>query len=224
LLVPEASRSLNPQSDRNLLFGILALQTDFIDRDALIGAMGAWVFDKAKPLGRILVEQGKLSADREALLDALVAEHLKANAGDPQRSLAALSSVSSARRHLSQVADPDVQASLASVGSAGLTDPDSTVDEPKPSGVRSRILRPSGSRAQSRLGNVLPAIRHLLASLFRPGVARAWHAVVCVVLGAVGAVIAGLPGVLVAFALSLLLLLAAAYLKQRQHKGTPCRA
>ena len=30
-------------ADRNLLFGILALQMDFITRDALIAAMNAWV-------------------------------------------------------------------------------------------------------------------------------------------------------------------------------------
>jgi hypothetical protein len=30
-----------PASDRNLLFGILALQLDFIGRDALIAAMSA---------------------------------------------------------------------------------------------------------------------------------------------------------------------------------------
>ena len=41
-----------PQStaDRNLLFGILALQMDFISREALIQAMHAWVLAKAKPL------------------------------------------------------------------------------------------------------------------------------------------------------------------------------
>ena len=47
-------------ADRNLLFGILALQMDFIGRDALIAAMHAWVLDKAKPLGDILVEQRAL--------------------------------------------------------------------------------------------------------------------------------------------------------------------
>jgi hypothetical protein len=46
-------------ADRNLLFGILALQMDFISRYALIAAMHAWVTDKAKPLGQILVEQGQ---------------------------------------------------------------------------------------------------------------------------------------------------------------------
>jgi len=43
-----------PSADRNLLFGILALQMDFRGRDALIAAMPAWVLNKAKPLGQIL--------------------------------------------------------------------------------------------------------------------------------------------------------------------------
>ena len=46
-------------ADRNLLFGILALQMDFVTRDALIAAMNAWVLDKQKPLGAILVAQGR---------------------------------------------------------------------------------------------------------------------------------------------------------------------
>jgi hypothetical protein len=47
--------------DRNLLFGILALPMDFISRDALIAAMHAWVLNKQKPLGQVLVEQRCLS-------------------------------------------------------------------------------------------------------------------------------------------------------------------
>jgi hypothetical protein len=39
-------------AERNLLFGILAVQMDFISRDALIAAMHAWVLDKVKPLGQ----------------------------------------------------------------------------------------------------------------------------------------------------------------------------
>src|ERR1700678_1030092 len=39
----------NPSADCNLLLGILALQMDFIDRDALIAAMHAWVLDKSRP-------------------------------------------------------------------------------------------------------------------------------------------------------------------------------
>ena len=34
---------MSDSADRNLLFGILALQMDFIDREQLVAAMGAWV-------------------------------------------------------------------------------------------------------------------------------------------------------------------------------------
>jgi hypothetical protein len=83
--------------DRNLLFGILALQMDFIVRDALVRAMNAWVLDKAKPLSQILVEQGALSASRRALLEPLVQEHIQQHGDDAGKSLAAVSSVGSAR-------------------------------------------------------------------------------------------------------------------------------
>src|SRR5262245_51074834 len=46
--------------DRNLLFGILAVQMDFIRRAALLAAMHAWVLDKSKPLGHILRDLGHL--------------------------------------------------------------------------------------------------------------------------------------------------------------------
>ena len=45
-------------ADRNLLFGILALQMDFLTRDHLIAALNAWVLEKHKPLAQILEEQG----------------------------------------------------------------------------------------------------------------------------------------------------------------------
>ena len=88
----------NSDHDRNLLFGILAVQMDFISRDQLVAAMNAWVLAKHKPLGEILVEQGALAAERRTLLDALVGEHLKLHADDPEQSLAAVSSVDCAGR------------------------------------------------------------------------------------------------------------------------------
>ncbi len=36
----------------SLLFGLLALQNRFIDRDGLLAAFDAWVSDKTKPLGK----------------------------------------------------------------------------------------------------------------------------------------------------------------------------
>src|SRR5579884_2327826 len=48
----------------NLLFGILALEMDFISRDALITAMHAWVLDKRRGLGDILVRTGNRKRPR----------------------------------------------------------------------------------------------------------------------------------------------------------------
>src|SRR4051812_7056927 len=95
-----------PASDLNMLFGILALQVGFISRDNLIRAMTAWVLDKAKPLGQVLLEQGSLGDDARLLLDALVQKHLERHDGDPRKSLASLSTVGFARDELRQIAGP----------------------------------------------------------------------------------------------------------------------
>ena len=99
-------------NDRNLLFGILAVQMDFISRDALVTAMHAWVLAKEKPLGDILVEQQAMAPSRRALLEALVEEHLRQHDNDPEKSLAAVSSVGSVRDDLRRIDDAEVQASL----------------------------------------------------------------------------------------------------------------
>jgi serine/threonine protein kinase len=144
-------------TDRNLLFGILALQMDFISREALVKAMNAWVLEKAKSLGQILVEQKALPSGRHALLEALVQEHLKQHGNDPEQSLAAVSSVGSVRDELKQIADPDLHASLAHVSAALLADAGSwgtrapSVGTFTSSGLRFRILRP---HAKGGLGQV----------------------------------------------------------------------
>ena len=142
--------------DCNLLFGILALQMDFISRDALVAAMNAWVLAKEKSLGQILQEQKALDADSCQLLEALVQKHLALHGDDPQKSLAALSSLGSARRPLQEIADADLQASLAQVSVARgeddpwLTQPPS-VGASTSAGTRFRILRPY---AKGGLGKV----------------------------------------------------------------------
>jgi eukaryotic-like serine/threonine-protein kinase len=102
-----------PAADRNLLFGILALQMDFIDRDQLVAAMNAWVLDKTKALGEILAAQGALTAKRLALLETLVEEHLSQHGHDPGKSLAAVGAAGAARAALDRVADPEARATLA---------------------------------------------------------------------------------------------------------------
>ncbi len=148
-------------SDRNLLFGIMALQMDFISRDALVTAMQAWVLEKSKPLGEILVAQGAMAADARVLLEPLVQKHVEMHDNDPQKSLASIGSASSARRELAQIADSDVQASLAHVsmflpaGDVTLPTQPHAVGTPTASGLRFRVLRP---HAKGGLGQVSVAL------------------------------------------------------------------
>jgi serine/threonine-protein kinase len=109
---PQDAAPAVPAADRNLLFGILALQLDFIGRDTLIAAMHAWILDKRKTLGQILVARQALQPDKYQLLEALVQAHLEQHGDRVENSLAALSSATPLRRDLEKVNDPDVQASL----------------------------------------------------------------------------------------------------------------
>jgi serine/threonine-protein kinase len=102
----------------SLLFGLLALQNRFIDRNALLAAFDAWVADKAQSLGRILLDRGALSPARHALLAELVREHLGHHAQDPERSLAVLAVGPDVRDRLESLPDLDLQASLLSLGIA----------------------------------------------------------------------------------------------------------
>jgi hypothetical protein len=80
----------SPSAYRNLLFGILAVQMDFVSRDALIAAMHAWVLAKQRPLGDLLQEHGALTPEHRQELDMVTAAHLVAHGGDAQRTLAAV--------------------------------------------------------------------------------------------------------------------------------------
>src|SRR6516165_8530424 len=101
-----------PLVDLNLLLGILALQMDFISRDALITAMNGWVINKSQSLGDVLVAQQALTPKRLALLESLVEEHVNQHGHDPEKSLSAVGPVNIARDKLDQIADPEVKASL----------------------------------------------------------------------------------------------------------------
>ncbi len=145
-----------PSHDRNLLFGILAVQMDFISRDALVAAMNAWVLTKDKALGEILASQGALSVDRRMLLEALVKEHLKQHGNDAEKSLAAVSSLGPVQNDLRQIGDAEVQASLVRMAAARTeVDPlatrAQTVGSSTSLGTRFRILRP---HARGGLGQV----------------------------------------------------------------------
>jgi serine/threonine-protein kinase len=73
------SESTVPQTgfqDRNLVFGILAFQTQLLNEPSLIAGMQAWLHARSKSLGQVLLEQGSLTPEGLAHLDRLVQKHL----------------------------------------------------------------------------------------------------------------------------------------------------
>ncbi len=94
---------MSRSADRNLLFGILALQLNFVTRDQLIAGMHAWVLNKSTSLGEIFVAQQSMEAEQYRLLDALVEKHVEKHGGSVTQSIQQLSSV-----------DPQVTSSLRS--------------------------------------------------------------------------------------------------------------
>ena len=114
----EQSPSKTASDTRHLLFGLLALHNNFINRDTLLAAFNTWLTDKSKHLGSILLEAGALDGTRHALLESLVTEHLKLHADDPNERLSGQSIDRSIRKLLDARDDPDLEASLAKLGTA----------------------------------------------------------------------------------------------------------
>jgi serine/threonine-protein kinase len=92
-------------TERDLLFGILARQMDFITQDALISAMNSLVSETNESLGRVLQAQGVLAEEDDELLDSLVRRLMERHGDDARRSLAALSTTAPIREVLGQIRD-----------------------------------------------------------------------------------------------------------------------
>ena len=149
---------MSQAGDSNLLFGILAMQMDFINREQLIAATSAWVKDKSRALAAILLEQRAIDQAVCRLLQALVAKHLELHDNDPQRSLAALSFLGTVQEDLRALDDEELAQTLPLVGSARAEDSDTTqpgtAGEATSPGQRFRVLR---FHAKGGLGEVFVA-------------------------------------------------------------------
>ncbi|WP_435009220.1 protein kinase domain-containing protein [Tundrisphaera lichenicola] len=146
-------------ADRNLLFGILALQMDFITRDGLVEAMNAWILRKQSPLGEILAERGDLASQHRAVLELMVDAYVDRHGGGADRGLAALSSVEGVASDLRRsIADAEVHRSLAHVAAESRIDPylTRTARSTGPAGVGSRF-RKIREHARGGLGVVFIA-------------------------------------------------------------------
>jgi serine/threonine-protein kinase len=151
-------------ADRDLLFGLLALQNGLIDQVQLVAAFHAWTRDKGRPLAEHLVARGDLDADQRACVDAMVALHVKIHGGDPAKSLAAIPAGRSTHESLARLGDPDIEGTLAQVRPPsthhdGEADADRTTSYSMGSatsnGQRFRLLRP---HARGGLGEVFVAL------------------------------------------------------------------
>ncbi len=147
-------------AERNLLFGLLAVQTGLIDQTALVTALHTANGAKEKSLAGILGEEGALDAEGTALIQALASKHLGRHGGDLEKSLGSLAAAGSASEILTQLGDPSLTAGLSRVNSDPTIDaPDEETKPPGPvlaaSSQRFRLL---GPHAQGGLGAVFVAL------------------------------------------------------------------
>jgi serine/threonine-protein kinase len=147
-------------TDRNLLFGVIAVHLDFIERADLLTALQAWNADRSRPLGEVLVESDLLPPRRRNLLEDVVREYLVQHDMDPVRGLAAACTARALSFDLNEFA-PAIHGGQSTLEDHHtLARPDSA-DPPLPSvgvrtsaGKRFRIIRP---HARGALGEVFLA-------------------------------------------------------------------
>ena len=149
-------------ADRDLLFGLIALQNGLVNQAQLVAAFQAWTLDSGRGLAEHLVGRGDLDADDRLALEALVTRHIRRH-GDAQKSLAAVAVGRSTREGLARLCDPRIEATLGQAGTVQVStergDGDRTtsyaVGSTTSDGLRFRILRP---HARGGLGAVFVAL------------------------------------------------------------------
>ena len=99
------------QSDRNLLFGVIALQLDILDKSQFADACALWALNIDRPMADILEERGWITPDGRQLVTLNLEWKLKKQRGDVRASLAETAD-SSVREILRSIDQPAVRQSL----------------------------------------------------------------------------------------------------------------
>lgn len=99
------------ETDRNLLFGVLAFQDDYLDLAQLAAICRAWAADKSRSIPQLLVERQWLTESERDELERKVARKLKHFIGDARATLGAVAD-DAVRDVLVQVGDPDIHAAI----------------------------------------------------------------------------------------------------------------
>jgi PAS domain S-box-containing protein len=126
-------------TDRNLLFGVLALQADLIDAGQFVEACTLWATRKEMPLAEVLVQRGWLLPDDREHLDYLLQRKLARHGGDARASLATVDD--EVKRSLAALGDNDIQQSLAGLPGRCDAHIQATIDHVPLPGERFQLTR-----------------------------------------------------------------------------------
>lgn len=99
--------------DRNLLFGLIALQADLIAPTQLMDAVSSWAHRRERPLADLLQDRGWITSRDRATVDYLMDRRLKKYGGNLRASLAAAADPSIRAALLTAIRDRDVLRSIA---------------------------------------------------------------------------------------------------------------
>ena len=116
---------MNAPFDRDLLFGIIAFEKDFISRDTLVAATNEWLADQSKPISQILLAKKVLDQEQAVLLTTLVQKRLKIIGHEPTQDAGSDRTLQLTGR------DPEQPAGLADQPTLALPSAEGTpVDDP----------------------------------------------------------------------------------------------
>jgi eukaryotic-like serine/threonine-protein kinase len=76
-------------TERNLLFGVVAFQNGAVDADRLAETCAAWASEPSVTLADHLLDRGLITAEQRTEVEKVVAHELESHGGDPQATLAA---------------------------------------------------------------------------------------------------------------------------------------
>ncbi len=76
-------------TQRNLLFGVVAFQSGAVDADCLADTCAAWIKEPAQPMADLFVARGLLTLEKRTEIEEVVAQELACHGGDPRTTLEA---------------------------------------------------------------------------------------------------------------------------------------
>ena len=77
------------ETERNLLFGVLAFQNGALEADRLAETCASWVAEPTLPLADLLVDRGLITDEQRTEVENVLAHELATHGGDPRATLAA---------------------------------------------------------------------------------------------------------------------------------------